>query len=268
MSPCAWDVDPTEVCADWAGYTDATKANALALASMFLWAATGRRFGLCPVTVRPGQSRYLEPAGYQAYPVTPGTSVLPGQPYLFAGQWFNAGCSSACCGQSACGIVLRGPVAGVTEVLVNGAEVLSTAYRVDIAGGAWWLVRVDGSCWPTCQDFRVEGDEVGGFEVTYRLGEALPEALEVAAGLLACEYGKHLSGGPCALPAKMTRLSRQGVEIEVEPPAPDDGKTGIREVDDVIASLNPSRRKYPPMILSPDLAEECDRVTVIPVGGS
>lgn len=270
MAPCAWDVDPVElgVCAGWADYSETVKANALTLASSFLWGATGRRFGLCPVTVRPGQSRYLEPAVYQAFPVTPGYSVVPGTPYLFGGRWFNAGCGSPCCGSSLCGIVLRGPVASVDEVMVNGELVPATSYRVDIAGGAWWLVRVDGLCWPTCQDFRLEADQPGTFEVTYRLGEALPEALALATALLACEYATALTGGACKLPAKMTRLSRQGVEIEVEPPAPGEGRTGIREVDDVIATFNPTGRKYPPVILSPDLDENCDRVTVVPVGGS
>jgi hypothetical protein len=82
-------------------------------------------------------------------------------------------------------------------------------------------------------------------------------------GMLACEYAKSLTNQPCSLPAKMTRLSRQGVEIEVAPADPEDGRTGIKAVDDVIAALNPSRRKAPPMILSPDLAGECDRYTVV-----
>ena len=271
MAPCAWDVDPVElgVCAGWADYSETTKANALRLASLFLWGATGRRFGLCPVTIRPSQSGGAELA-YQAFPVLPGTDGLgqPGGPFLFGGRWFNAGCASACCGASLCAIVLRGPVASVDEVLVNGELVLATSYRVDIAGGAYWLVRVDGLCWPACQDMRAQGDEPGAFEVTYRLGEPLPEELALATALLACEYGTALTGGACKLPAKMTRLSRQGVEIELEPPAPGEGRTGIREVDDVIAALNPSGRKYPPVILSPDLQENCDRMTVVPVGGS
>jgi hypothetical protein len=88
----------------------------------------------------------------------------------------------------------------------------------------------------------------------------------VAAAMLACEYASALAGGPCKLPAKMTRLSRQGVEVELEPPAPDDGKTGIREVDDVISSLNPGRRASPPSILSLDDPTWCDRITVVPAG--
>lgn len=269
-APCAWDVDPIElgVCDGWAEVPAARQATALTLASAYLWGATGRQFGVCPVTVRPNQSRRGEDT-YQAYPVIPGTSFgigVPGGPFLFGGHWFNAGCVSACCGNQACAVVLRGPVASVDEVLVGEDVIPASAYRVDITGGAWLLVRTDGLCWPACQDFTAEPGEPDTFEVTYGLGRPLPEALQVATAMLACEYAKGLAGGPCKLPAKMTRLSRQGVEVELEPPAPENGRTGIREVDDVIAILNPSKRQRPPVVLSLDLPEHCDRVTMIPAG--
>lgn len=264
MIPCSWDVVvPTDFCSDWDSYTQPVKDSALWLASTYLWAATGRRFGPCPVTVRPSQTDRTEVA-YQSFPVAPGLGSLgePGGPFLFGGRWFNAGCSSACCGNNACAIVLRGPVAGVEEVYVGGDLVAASAYRVDLTGGVYLLVRTDGECWPTCQDFSADEGEDGSFEVSYLIGSPLPEALVIATAMLACEYGKSLNGGACKLPAKMTRLSRQGVEVELEPPAPAEGLTGIREVDDVITALNPGRRRNWPLILSPDLPESCDRVTV------
>lgn len=269
-APCEWDVDPVAlgVCSAWADYPEETQENALALASNFLWAATGRRYGVCTLTVRPSQSHRGE-LSYQAYPVIPGSQAelgQPGGPFLFGGRWFNAGCQSACCGNSACAIVLRGPVASVDEVLVGGEVVPASAYRVDLAMGAYLLVRIDGECWPMCQNFTAEPGEEGSFEVTYGIGLPLPAALQVAAALLACEYAKHLTGGACALPARMTRLSRQGVEVEVAPPDPGEGTTGIKMVDDVIATLNPGKRRSPPVVLSLDLPEACDRVTVIPAG--
>lgn len=268
-APCEWDVDPVAlgVCSGWADYPEATRETALALASTFLWGATGRRFGVCPVTVRPNQPGGTEVA-YQAFPVAPGLSGLgvPGGPFLFGGRWFNAGCVSACCGNQACAVVLRGPVHSVDEVLVDGEVVPASAYRVDVTGGAYLLVRIDGLCWPACQNFTAEEDETGSFVVTYGYGLALPLALQVATALLACEYAKSLTGGPCKLPTKMTRLSRQGVEVELEPPSPEDGRTGIREVDDLIQSLNPSKRQRPPVVLSLDMPEACDRATTIPAG--
>src|SRR5690606_36865821 len=167
-----------------------------------------------------------------------------------------------------CAVVLRGPVASVDEVLVDGEVIPSSAYRVDVKGGAYLLVRLDGQCWPTCQDFQAAEDAAGAFTVTYCVGRKIPEALAVATAILACEYAKGLTGGDCRLPAKMTLLSRQGVEVEVEPASPDEGLTGITEVDAVVRALNPSRRTRPPMLLSPDLPESCDRVTVISRGGS
>lgn len=268
-APCAWDVDPEAlgVCSGWGGYPLAIQNAALTLASSFLWGATGRRFGVCQVTVRPNQPGGTELA-YQTFPALLGADGIgaPGGPFLFGGRWFNAGCATACCGDQGCAVVLRGPVASVDEVLIGEEVIPASAYRVDVANGAWLLVRLDGECWPVCQDFRVDEGEIGAFSVTYGLGRELPDALALACALLACEYAKALTGAECVLPARMTRLSRQGVEVEVEPPAPDDGKTGIREVDDVIATLNPSKRQRPPVILSLDLPESCDRVTIVPAG--
>jgi hypothetical protein len=265
MIGCSWDVViPSDFC-DWDSYSQQTKDSALWLASTYLWAATGRRFGPCPVTVRPLQGKRAEVA-YRTFPVAIEGNGPVG-PFLFSGRWFNAGCASACCGQSACAVVLRGPVLAIDEVRVDGAVVEPSAYRVDVTGGAWLLVRTDGLCWPSCQNMAADSDEAGTFEVTYDIGEAIPEALAIATALLACEYGKHLTGGACALPAQMTRLSRQGVELEVTPPDPATGKTGIAMVDNVVWALNPTGRTAPPRVMSLDLPETCDRVTVLR-GGS
>lgn len=274
MIPCAWDVVvPTEICADWDDYPQSTKDSALWLASTYLWAATGRRFGTCPIVVRPGSSGRTETPLYRDYAVQPGLGSLglPGGPFLFGGKWFNAGCVTACCGSAGCAVVLRGPVASVTEVVIGDEVVPQSAYRVDVGGGVWLLVRTDGECWPSCQDFTADAGEEGSFSVEYEIGTVLPEALAIATAMLACQYAQFLSTGACKLPSKMTRLSRQGVEIELEPvnPAGDQvgTSTGIREVDAVIAALNPGRRKAPPVILSPDMPGGCDRVTVW-AGGS
>ena len=48
---------------------------------------------------------------------------------------------------------------------------------------------------------------------------------------------------------------------------PVDGRSGIKFVDDIVSTLNPANRKSPPLLLSPDLPESCDRMTVW-VGGS
>lgn len=268
--PCSWDVVvPEDLCSDWSTHTQPVRDTALWLASTYLWAATGRQYGPCPVTVRPAQTRYHDPL-YVEYPLPYGDGLAGGDgPYILDGVWRNAGCGPArCCADRGCSVVLRGPVYAVDEVLVDGEEIPSSAYRVDIVQGAYELVRLDGACWPTCQNFTAAEDAVGAFTITYRLGKEVPEALAIATALLACEYAGFLSGGTCRLPSKMTRMARQGVEIEVEPPAPADGLTGITQVDAIVAALNPSKRQAPPEILSPDLPENCDRFTVIGPGGS
>lgn len=269
--PCStWNVDPAAlgVCPGWSGYSTAVKASALKLASFWLWAATGRRFGPCPVTVRPAQARRGEPVQYQVFPVTPGAQGMnqPGGPFLFAGRWYNDGCGSQCCGTSSCSIELRGPVYAVDEVTIGEETIPASAYRVDVVQGGHLLVRIDGECWPTCQNFTAEPGEEGSFVVAYEVGEEIPDVLALAAGALACQYGKYLTGGECSLPSRMTRLSRQGVEIEVEPPAPGEGKSGIKLVDDVVAMLNPSGLRRPPRVMSPDLPGGCDRMTTVPAG--
>ncbi len=266
--PCSWDVViPGELCPDWDSYPTATQDSALWLASTYLWAATGRQYGPCPVVVRPMQNRG-QPVVYQDFPLYPGqASSGPTGPFLFAGQWFNQGCATACC-RSACALVLRGPVASVDEVLIGDEEISPSTYRVDVSGGAWLLVREDGTCWPSCQNASAPSGDPDTFTVTYQLGRALPEALAIATAQLACQFAKSISGGVCKLPTSMTRLSRQGVEVEVATPDPPTGDTGIREIDQVVWALNPSRRQSPPLLLSPDLPEWCDRMTVIPAGGS
>lgn len=261
--PCGWEIDPEAlgVCADWATRPQAARDSALAIASTFLWAKTGRRYGICPVAVRPVQPKRGAPAQYQVFPVIPGSgSAEQGGPYLFAGQWFNAGSGGGtCCGSNGCSIVLAGPVAYMVSVTVGDDVIDPAAYRVDVARGEYLLVRTDGLCWPTCNS------DQDPFVVSYGVGKQLPIALQVATALLACEYVKSLAGGECKLPARMTRLSRQGVDIEVEAvgSGPDDS-TGIREVDDIIAALNPGRRQAPPLLLSPDLPGVHDRISVWP----
>jgi hypothetical protein len=270
MMPCAWEVAvPAELCSGWEDYSQTTKDSALWLASTWLWAATGRQYGVCPVSVRPSQSLRGGEILYQSFPVAPGLGGLgePGGPFLFGGRWFNSGCASACCGNSACAIVLRGPVAEVYAVWVGEEEIPESSYRVDVAGGVYLLVRLDGECWPTCQTMVAAPGEPGSFEVTYGLGRPVPEALAIATAQLACEYGSLITGGACKLPARMTQLTRQGVTVEVEPPGPGEGLTGLPMVDNIVSILNPGGRKSPPLLLSPDLPESCDRMTVW-VGGS
>ncbi|MGH9248990.1 MAG: hypothetical protein ACRD0W_05680 [Acidimicrobiales bacterium] len=271
MAPCAWNLDPGEgECADWPVVPDEVKATAILLASHFMWAATGRRYGACEISVRPCQPLERGPS-YRTYPVL--TSHGDGGgiafPYVDTeGVWRNCGCGPSCACDARFQIELAGPVAAVTEVLVDGAAVLATAYRVDVARGIWLLVRTDGTPWPRTQDFDVDAG-VGFFQVTYVRGDAIPAHVLGAAAILACEYAKALrSDADCRLPQRVQSITRQGVAVEVDPTDNADMGyvTGIPEVDQVVNLENPTRLTGRPAIYSPDLPTRGDRRTVIAVG--
>lgn len=263
---CGWDVDPTDLCADWATYTQAQKDLALSIATSVMWAATGRRFGPCELTIRPCQSRWIAEQ-YRAFPAWWTGEGWGGPfPFLYGGQWFNScGCSASCCCKATCEVVLPGPVASIEEVLVAGVVVPEDEYRVDVAEGMYYLVKTTAGCWPTCQDFDEAADGEHAFAITLTRGTPVPDSVLGATGLLACEIGKGIVGAACALPPRMQSLTRQGVtaefitsELDV-----DTFQTGIQAVDMVIRAQNPSRRTRPPVVLSPDAPTARDRMTII-----
>ncbi|GAA3172731.1 hypothetical protein GCM10020001_119020 [Nonomuraea salmonea] len=52
VSPCGWDVSP-KCCKAWDAASDDVREWAAALATELLWRLTGKRFGLCEITLRP-----------------------------------------------------------------------------------------------------------------------------------------------------------------------------------------------------------------------
>jgi hypothetical protein len=264
---CGWDVEPADLCPDWDTYTEAQQETALSIATLVMWSATGRRYGPCEITVRPCQDQ-----GYgETYRVFPawwgGDSGWSGSlPYLWGGVWYNGcGCGDRCCCAPRCEVILDGPVSSITEVLVRGDVVPDDEYRVDVAGGSYRLVKLTDGCWPTCQDFDQGQDGADAFAVTYTRGAQVPTSLLRATGLLACELGKAIVGAPCALPQRLSSLTRQGVTAEFVATELDVStfQTGINEVDMVIRALNPSQRTRPPVVISPDSFTSRDRMTVI-----
>lgn len=261
--PCTWEID-TGCCPDWATYSAAVQNAATNYATTVLWAATGRRFGLCPVVVRPC-GRYTHGGtpsiwGYTFSLYGPGGAAW--YPYIGDdGAWRNCACPGTSCGcRPDCEVYLPAPVASVTEVVVDGVVVDPSAYRVD---DNKWLVRTDGGCWPDRADLNVDSG-TGLFQVSYVRGETVPAVLLSAAGILACEYAKACTGGSCRLPASVQSIARQGVNVQfldfnmlVER-----GFTGITEVDSVIQALNPFALKARLRVWSPEI--KVPRMTTFP----
>lgn len=253
--PCGWTVDRCGCGGCWTDSSPAVRDLAAALATTVMWAATGRRYGACELTVMPCNPGPAEPL-YQTFPVgslydpwgSGGGPVTT--PVLDAGRWRNISCGGGCTCRAVCEVPLDGPVAEIFEVRVDGVVVDESAYEVH---DRHLLVRTDGECWPTCQ---IYGQEIPGFEVDYGRGEPIPDYILAATGILSCEYAKACQGKPCGLPSRMTRLTRQGVEVQVAD-IPKDGKgrirTGIRLVDDAIDTANPGGLTELATVSSPDL---------------
>jgi len=252
-APCGWTVERCGCGSCWTDYSPAVREAAAALASTVMWAATGRRYGLCEITVLPCNQPPAAPL-YETFPVGSfydplGRGSVP-VPVLDGGQWRNLSCGGACNCKAPCEVALDGPVADVVEVLIDGEPVSPSTYEVH---DRHLLVRLGGECWPTCGTY---GLEIPGFEVTYHRGDPIPDFINAATGPLACEYAKACAGKPCGLPSRMTRLTRQGVEVQVAD-IPRDGKgrirTGLRLVDDAIDADNPYGRVERATVLTPDL---------------
>jgi len=246
-APCAWEISPKLCDPDWDNYDPSIQDRAIAYASTTLWAATGRRFGLCQWVVRPC-GRECESSGFGWN----GQYWFDGVwfPFLFNGVWQNCVCTGACRCHPKNQVFLPRPVAWVMQVTVDGVVVNPSAYRVD---NGMWLVRTDGNDWPLYQDYNLDSG-VGTFEVTYLKGIPCPPALLNAAGELASQYAKGCVGGKCQLPARITQLVRQGVTLTAVNPDVllNMGFTGLFTVDTVIRALNPGGLTHPMRIISPD----------------
>jgi hypothetical protein len=249
--PCNWDVD-VSCCADWATYNASVQNAAMEYGAYTMWAATGRRYGLCSTVARPC-GRTCGTNLYGGFYWSEGAWL----PYNLGGQWYNTSC--ACNGIGSCGscrpscqVLLPGPVNAIspTGVSVDGAIVPVNAWRVD---NGKWLVRTDGSCWPECQNYDVDSG-VGTFFVTFSKGLPAPSVVLRAAGELACEWAKSCLGQACRLPQRVQSVARQGVSVSMIDPETllKLGLTGVETVDQVIRSVNPGGLFSPMKVSSPD----------------
>lgn len=256
MAACQWNIGDPLCCDSWAATPLAVQEAAKDYATLILWAATGRQYGLCPITVRPcapskcGELSWIYGGWWGSGSVW--------NPYILNGQWFNCMCAGVCCCEPRCEVRLMGPVHSILAVMIDGVLIPSTSYRVD---DDHWLVRIDGECWPECPD--MNGPVGSGFEVTYVRGEPVPATLLQAASTLACEWAKACMGADCRLSNRVTSLARNGISIEMADPNDlmDSGMTGLWEVDAVIKALNPGGLVQRGRIYSPEL--RAPRMTTI-----
>lgn len=257
--PCNWDVDGSICCTEWDTYSTEVQTAGLEYGALVMWAATGRRFGLCERTVRPC-GRTSEPIGNGHY-WADGTWI----PYLFSGQWRNcADCSMSfgCCTcEPRCQVWLPPPVYSIAATGITvGADIIPVdAWRVD---NGQWLVRTDGECWPECQDYNTDASDTF-FQVTYMKGIPVPSVILRAAGELACEWARGCTGADCRLPGRVTSLTRQGMSVSLVDldTLLSHGLTGVATVDQVIRQFNPYGLASKMSISSPDWPPKSRTVT-------
>ncbi len=147
----------------------------------------------------------------------------------------------------------------VCSVTVDGAILPDSAWVLgdpDDPKQAGKLFRVDGQTWPTCQDIALGADQPGTWQIVYAWGQEPPPGGQVMAQILGCELVKAFTGGKCRLPRHITTISRENFTASVIADPMDiiaTGLTGITEVDEWIAALNPSLTDREPTVLNPDL---------------
>lgn len=251
--PCSWSINTT-LCPNWANYSAATIAWATGLASLVLWAATGRQYGGCPTTIRPCWAR--QAPLYQTWPVGFdgegywGLRGAVGSVILIGG---GCGCAASCiCSPSQ--VAIPGPVGAVTSVTVDGVPL---APNVDYLVQGSYVVRANQLEWPASQNLSIPLGQTNTWGITYTVGNGPPQALLDAAGIYACELAKARTGGQCQLPNRVQSITRQGVEIQYVDTADylEKGRVGLADVDAVIMALNPYHLTAPLRVRSPDIPQ-------------
>lgn len=241
------------------------RAEALAWTAMATYTADS--VGTCPIVVRPCAAACSSAGTWTTAPVSSSGFFggLAGRPGGFSpwvneqGAWVNGcGCNSAtACGCEALSeVILPGPVGKIEEVWLFGEKVDPITYRVDNGSR---LVSLDPDRpWPTCQNLHESAHGAEAFSVTYYRGSAPSGVILYAVGTLATEFFRDCMGQECRLPVNLRSLSRNGVTADFEP---EEGLTGLRDVDIVIRRLNPNLLKTRPRISSPDFTPRARQTT-------
>jgi len=226
-------------------YADSDYAyDAAKSASNILWALSGRKYtGLTTVT-----ERYIcasRTYRYGAATTTYNAELISGKVYNIPSATFDYFEDMTTDGLSpAARLRLRGrPVHIVQEMRNRDGQIIdpSLYYLVDHST----IQSVRGAPWTPCD-----------VEVTYSYGVEPPPMGKQAARILALEFIKLWSGEDCALPQRVTSVSRQGVSYTILDSQDflDDMRTGIYSIDLFLKSVNPDKARSRARVFSPDVA--------------
>ena len=220
-------------------------AEAIDAASFVLFHLSGRKYGGVRTTTESYCQIGLDDLGH-VYPSTLANSGNGARVYptVWDGKIINqiGGCCSTCgCPHL---IRLRGvPVLSVQALSVGGRsfaddEIALYDYSYVSAGS--------GRCWSSCDDV----------EITYTYGTPPPAMGQIAARALANEYVWAVTDDDrCALPQRITQISRQGESWTLLDPQTflNEGLTGIYRVDLFLRTVNPDRARMRARVFSVDI---------------
>lgn len=199
--PCEWPWSFVGDCDAYRALNPDEQSLIVGAATTSLWEWSGRRYGLCPTTLRP-----------------------------------EVRCDrQSCSGVSQ--VRLPGPIASVTEVLEEGLVLPASEYRID---NDFWLVRVGDKRWICCQDMTEPPTAENTWQVTYQRGIPVPPGGRMAAGVLICELAKAVNEDKnCRLPKRVQTITKQGMTVGFLDDFEnlEAGRTGIWEIDQWLASL-------------------------------
>lgn len=245
----------------------AIKARAESLAAGILWRLTGLQFGCCELTVRPCKPRTCDPLtltqviywdqrGFGRYNL----GVMSYFPTLIDGAIFNiaCGCPINCCTcRGSCEVRLPGPICSVTNVSVDGVTVPAANWTVYDNSTLTFITDplnpLIDHC-PPCQNYDLPLGQPGTWSVTYSVGTPVPDELNFAAGLYACQIALGMIGDKaCTLPSRVQSVTRQGVTESFWDPMllATEGLTGLPLVDEIIKALNPYNMRQPSRVWYP-----------------
>jgi hypothetical protein len=136
--------------------------------------------------------------------------------------------------------LLNTPVRSVSEVRYMGRVLDPSEYSLRNNS---YLVRHQSLPWVL--------DPMNEIEITYSYGTPPPAAGKRAAIRLANELIlSDMGSGNCALPERISSVSKQGVSYTIMDPQEfiSNGKVGIYEIDLFLASVNPTKAKKRPKV--------------------
>jgi hypothetical protein len=240
MSNNLW-VQPEEL-GDYAGTEYALEAAQVA--SQLLWSMSGRKYtGVTTVT-----ERYTCVLRNNRM----GPSTKTNSPVLFGGDVYNipSGDYDEYSELTADGLSpdarvrLRGrPVTKIHAIRNKTGKIInpSSYYLVDHST----IHIVAGTPWTPCNT-----------EITYSYGTPVPVTGRMAARTLAMEFAKLWAGDDdCALPQRITSVSRQGVSYTIldQQEFIDELRTGIYVIDLFLKTVNPDNARKKAKVFTPDV---------------